>query len=136
MPWIIGSETFARRAERLARTGAGPERSVVRPSSKSSCDGPEAAACKEMALGVAGEVAGPHVLDGSIVNVAWCDDVSVDEFSQDCDGGRVGIIVVGASIQPRLPLLASRSRRSICATSASVVVMMRTPAHRPQDRSQ
>jgi len=109
MPWIICSKTFPGRAERLARTGAGPQRPVVRPSSKSSCDGPEAAPCKEMALGVSGEVAGPHVFDRSIVDVAWCDDVSIDEFSQDCDGRRIDFVVPGTSIQPRLPVLASRS---------------------------
>jgi hypothetical protein len=50
MPWIICSSTFARRREWLAGAGTGPEGFVVRPASKSSCNGPEPASCEEMAL--------------------------------------------------------------------------------------
>jgi hypothetical protein len=63
MPWIIGSEPFAGRRERLAWAGAGPEWSVVRPSSKSSCNGPESAAGEEVTLGEACEVIGLNFLD-------------------------------------------------------------------------
>jgi hypothetical protein len=70
MPWIIGSEPFAGRRERLTGTGAGPKRSVVWPSGKSCCDGPETTACEEMALGVACNVIGLDFLDGAGVDIA------------------------------------------------------------------
>jgi hypothetical protein len=53
MPWIIGSEPFAGSRERLAGARAGPELPIVRPSNKSSCDGPETSPGKEMTLRVA-----------------------------------------------------------------------------------
>jgi hypothetical protein len=96
MPWIIGSEPFAGRRERLARTGAGPEWSVVRPSSKSSCDGPEAPAGEEMALGVAVEVIGHHFLDGAGVDIARRQNTVIDERAEDMRSGMVEFVVVGA----------------------------------------
>jgi len=63
MPRVVGTETAPSRAERLARAGASPEWAVVRPASKSSCNGPEASACEEMSLRVAVEVIGLDILD-------------------------------------------------------------------------
>ncbi|AMP06555.1 hypothetical protein CPter91_4240 [Collimonas pratensis] len=58
MALVIKSSSFACRAERLARTGTGPNRSIVRPSSASKCIGPYADAGEEVALRVS-------------VNVVW-----------------------------------------------------------------
>jgi len=98
MPWIICSGSFACLRERLARTGAGPEGPFVSPASKSSCNGPEATAGKEVALGVAAEVVGVDDLDRSGVDVAWHDDATSDEFTQDVCGSFVVLVVVGADI--------------------------------------
>ena len=56
VPLVIKPSTFACRAERLARTGAGPNRSIVRPTRTSQGKAPNANAGEEMALGKTGEV--------------------------------------------------------------------------------
>jgi hypothetical protein len=63
MPWIIGSEPFARRAERLAGARGGPEGPVVGPAGHSGGDGPEAAASEEVDLGKSCEVIWRQVHD-------------------------------------------------------------------------
>jgi len=95
MPWIICSETFSRRAERLAGAASGPEGGVVRPSSKSSCDGPETASGEEMDLGEACKVIWRQFLDGAGVDDAGRDHACVDHVLQDVRGGRVDLVVEG-----------------------------------------
>jgi hypothetical protein len=51
VPLVIKPSSFACRAERLARTGTSPNRSVVAPSGRPEGMGPNANACEEMALG-------------------------------------------------------------------------------------
>ena len=50
VPLVIKPSSFACRAERLARTGTSPNRSVVAPSGRPEGMGPNANACEEMAL--------------------------------------------------------------------------------------
>jgi hypothetical protein len=95
MPWIICSETFARRGERLARARSRPDGTIVWPSSKSRCNGPEAASGKEMGLGVVSKVIRFDILDRSIVNIAGRDHVAGNQFAQYRAGGRVYLVVVG-----------------------------------------
>jgi hypothetical protein len=50
VPLIIKPASFACRAERLAGTGTGPDRSMIRPSGSTEGIGPDADAGEEMAL--------------------------------------------------------------------------------------
>jgi hypothetical protein len=50
VPLVIKPSSLACRAERLARTGTSPNRSVVTPSGRPEGMGPDANACEEMAL--------------------------------------------------------------------------------------
>lgn len=56
VPLVSKPKSCACRAERLARTGTGPNRSVIRPSGHAEGVAPDADSCEEMALCVASEV--------------------------------------------------------------------------------
>jgi hypothetical protein len=58
VPLVSKRSSLACRAERLAGAGTGPNRSVVRPAGEPKRGRPAADAGEEVALGVAGEVAG------------------------------------------------------------------------------
>lgn len=58
---VVEPLAFARCTERLARAGASPDGSVVRPSGETEGVGPDADPGEEVALGVALEVARSHV---------------------------------------------------------------------------
>jgi len=103
MPWIIDAEPFAGRRERLAGAGGGPEGPVVRPSSKSSCDGPEAGSGEEMDLRVACEVIGLDILDAAVIDIAGRDQAIGDQAAQDMRGVAVELVVVGARDLPHDP---------------------------------
>jgi hypothetical protein len=102
MPWIICSSAFACRAERLAGTGAGPERGAIRPSSKSSCDRPKSAACEKVGLGVSCNVIRRHFLDGAGINVAGRNHALIDHVAENGSGCRVDLVVIGrhATLHP------------------------------------
>jgi hypothetical protein len=50
VPLVIEPASFACRGERLAGTGAGPDRAVVRPAGSTQGIGPDADAGEEVAL--------------------------------------------------------------------------------------
>ena len=56
VPLVSKPSSFACRAERLARTGTGPNRSIVWPAGEAKCVAPNADAGEEVALGEAVEV--------------------------------------------------------------------------------
>lgn len=97
MPWIGGPEPLAGCAERLTGTGSGPNRSGVRPASKSSCKGPDAGACEKVDLRVAFEIIGLDILDGAIVDIAGCDQPVGDQAAQHIRRIAVELVVVGSS---------------------------------------
>lgn len=70
MPWIVGTSALARRAERLARARAGPERPVVGPSGEAGGEAPASDTGEEVTLDVADEVVGLDVSDAAGVDVA------------------------------------------------------------------
>jgi hypothetical protein len=82
MPWIICSRLSSSAAKRLARAGAAPKRSLIRPPSHSGGGAPSADSGEEVALGVACEVMGLNVLDGASINIAGgdqpCGDVVLE----------------------------------------------------------
>lgn len=63
MPLVSDPASFARRAERLAWAGAGPDRPVIRPSGEAEGVGPDPDPSEEIALGEAGEVARLDIFD-------------------------------------------------------------------------
>lgn len=63
MPWVIDTAALARVAERLARTGPGPQGAVVGPAGETGGEGPTPNAGEEMGLGVSPQVIRLHVLD-------------------------------------------------------------------------
>jgi hypothetical protein len=93
--FVVKSFLLASDRERLAWATSGPERPIVRPSSKSSCKGPDADASEEMALCEASEIVWLHVNDGSLVNLAWRNVSSSNKVSQPLGGVGVDFVIVG-----------------------------------------
>lgn len=58
---VVGSFTFPRRAEGLARAGAGPDGAVVGPSGLTEGVTPDADSGEEVALGESSEVVGSNI---------------------------------------------------------------------------
>jgi hypothetical protein len=56
VPLVISPSAFACRAERLARCGTGPNRSIIWPIGEPKRERPAGNSCKEMALTVSGKV--------------------------------------------------------------------------------
>jgi len=73
MARVIKPKSLACLGVRLARTGTGPNRSVIWPAGAAKGERPATEAGEEMALGIRAEVIGVHVLYGSFVDVAWRD---------------------------------------------------------------
>jgi hypothetical protein len=80
MPLIIKPASFACRAERLARAGAGPDGAVVSPSSVTECVTPDPDAGEEVALGVSGKLTWPNVAYVSLIYLSWSDVPRLDKF--------------------------------------------------------
>jgi hypothetical protein len=95
VPLVSKPSSFACRAERLARTGTGPNRSVVWPASTAESQAPDPDAGEEVALCEAGEVGRAHVLDASLIDDAGRDVSSVDEVSEPLSCIGVDLVVVG-----------------------------------------
>ena len=97
VPRVIEPAAFACRAERLAREGSGPDRSVVRPSGKSQGVGPDTDPGEEVALRVSSEVIWAYVLYAALVHIAGGDVTGGDQVPQPLDGVRLDFVVVGAA---------------------------------------
>jgi hypothetical protein len=95
VPLVSKPSSFACRAERLARTGTGPNRSVVWPASTAESQAPDPDAGEEMALGELAEVVGAHVLDASGVNDAIGDVSGGDEVAEPAGCIFINLVVVG-----------------------------------------
>jgi hypothetical protein len=95
VPLVIKRKSFACRAERLARAGTGPNRSIVGPAGTPQRVRPDADAGKEMALGVGLEIAGVYILYVSFIYVAWRDVAGGYQVAQPCGGVCVDFVVVG-----------------------------------------
>jgi hypothetical protein len=95
VPLVSKPSSFACRAERLARTGTGPNRSVVCPASTAESQAPDADAGEEMALGELAQVCGAHVLDAAGVDDAIGDVAGGDEVAEPTGCIVVNLVVVG-----------------------------------------
>jgi hypothetical protein len=69
--------------------------SIVAPAGKSESSRPSTDAGEEMALRVAPQIVGPHVDDGSLVDIAWCDVSGGDEVAEPLGGIGIDLVVVG-----------------------------------------
>jgi hypothetical protein len=80
MPLVSKPSSVACRAERLARAGTRPNRSIIWPAGGTKRVGPDTDAGKEMALGKSKQVVGSHIenapsVDNARRNVAGFDEV-------------------------------------------------------------
>jgi hypothetical protein len=82
-------------AEGLAGAASRPERSVVGPSSQSSCEGPPSDSSEEVGLGVSLHVIRLHLLDAALVHVARRNVPGVDQVPKPLRCIGVDLVVVG-----------------------------------------
>jgi hypothetical protein len=94
VPLVIKPSSFACRGERLARTGTGPNRSIVRPASASKRVRPDADSGEEMALVVTSQVIRSDILNAPFVDVAKSDMPGGDQVAQPLRGVWVVLVVV------------------------------------------
>jgi hypothetical protein len=73
VPLVSKTSSFACRAERLARAGTGPNRSIIWPSGAAKGVGPHTDSGEKVALCVSAEVARSNILDAPFVHVTRCD---------------------------------------------------------------
>lgn len=92
---VVETSAFAGGAERLTWTRAGPNRTLVTPPGAAERVAPDADPGEEVALGIASEVIGAHVLDAAVVDIAWRDVSSLDEFAQPRRRERIVFIIIG-----------------------------------------
>lgn len=96
MARVIKPSSFACRGERLARTGTGPNRSIIWPAGAAKGERPDADSREEVALCVVLEVIWVNILDRSFVDVARCYVAGGDQVSKPLSGIWVEFVVVGA----------------------------------------
>lgn len=70
VPLVIKPSSRACLGERLARTGTGPNRSIIWPAGAAKSVGPHPDAGEEMALGIRLEIVWSNIADVPLVNVA------------------------------------------------------------------
>jgi hypothetical protein len=101
VPLVIKPSSRACRAERLARTGTSPNRSIIGPAGAAKGVGPNADAGEEMALGVGLEVIRMNILDRAFVYVARRDVASGNEVAEPLRGVWVDLVVIRSHTAPR-----------------------------------
>jgi hypothetical protein len=95
VPLVSKPSSFACLGERLARTGASPNRSVVAPSGSPKGVAPNADAGEEVALRETAQVAWEDILDASLVNDSMGDVSGINEVSEPLSCIGVDLVVVG-----------------------------------------
>lgn len=96
VPLVSKAKSCACRAERLARTGTGPNRSVVTPSSHAEGARPYADSGEKVALSVWAEVVRSNIPDVSLVDVARRNVAGGDQVAQPLRGVWLDLVVVGS----------------------------------------
>lgn len=94
--WISKPKSLACLGVRLARTGTGPNRSIIRPSGPPKGERPDSDSREEVTLCVVLEVIWVNILDRSFVDVARCYVAGGDQVSKPLSGIWVDFVVVGA----------------------------------------
>jgi hypothetical protein len=77
VPLVSKPRLAACRGERLAWAASGPNRPVIRPTSKTQGVAPSADAGEKVALIIARKVSGGNVKDGTLVNVAGRNEIGM-----------------------------------------------------------
>ena len=99
MPRVICAGSLSGGAEGLTGTVPGPDGPVVGPLGESERGAPASDPGEEVALRVACEVIGCHVLDIARVHVARRDVAGRDQVAEPLRGIRLVLVVVGAAHQ-------------------------------------
>jgi hypothetical protein len=95
VPLVSKSKSCACRAERLARTGTSPNRSVVGPSSEPKRERPSTDSGEEVALCIASQVIRSDISNISLINVAGGNVAGGNQVTQLLRGVTVVLVVVG-----------------------------------------
>lgn len=94
VPWVLKPKSIACRGERLARTGTGPNRSIICPAGAPKGEGPDTDAGEEVALLETAQVAGVDILDTPFIHDAWRDVAGVYQVAQPLSGIGVYFVVI------------------------------------------
>jgi hypothetical protein len=98
VPLVIKPSAFACRAERLARTGTSPNRSVVAPAGLSEGVAPHANACEKVALGESAQVAWVNIFYAPFIHNAGRNVPGVNQVAQPLGGRWVNLVVIGRHV--------------------------------------
>jgi hypothetical protein len=94
VPLVSKPIAFACRAERLARTGTGPDGAVVTPSGKAQRIGPETNPGEKVTLGISGKVVWCDIFNAPGVHIASHNVTFHDENLQNPCSERVDLVVI------------------------------------------
>jgi hypothetical protein len=114
VPLVSKPSSFACRAERLARTGTGPNRSIVGQPARRERKGPDADAGEEMALGESCKVGGVYILNAPFVDHARRDVAGGDQVAQPLRPRMGRSRCSRRSWRPAVPAVGGSSKR-VCA---------------------
>jgi hypothetical protein len=95
VPLVIKPSSFACRAERLARTGTRPNRSVITPSGLSKGVTPYANSGKKVALGEATQITWVNIFNTPFVNISGRDVARNNQVAQPLGCTLVKLVVIG-----------------------------------------
>ncbi len=94
VPLVSKPRSFACLAERLARTGTSPNRSVIRPSGEPKGVAPDADSGEEMALRESTQVVRSDILNAPFVHDAWRNVPSIDQVAHPLGCEWLDLVVV------------------------------------------
>lgn len=103
VPLVIKPSALACRAERLARTGTGPNRSVVGPAGAAQGQAPDTNAGEKVALGELAQVVGVNIFNAPFVNNAGRYVAGFNQVAQPLGGVGVDFVVIGLGWAHRIP---------------------------------
>lgn len=96
VPLVSKPSSLACLGERLARTGTGPNRSIIWPACSAQGIGPNTNTGEEVALGVGLEVVGVNIFNAPFINITRCNVARSDEVAQPLGCIRLYLVVVGS----------------------------------------
>lgn len=96
VPLIIKSSSFACRAERLARTGTGPNRSIVGPACAPEGMRPDADTGEEVALCVSANIFWSNIFNAPFIDITGGDVPPPNQISQPLSRVGINFVVVGS----------------------------------------
>jgi hypothetical protein len=98
VPDVVKPSSAARRAERLARAGSGPDGAVVGPAGLAKGVGPDADASEEMALSESRKFSWRDIGDAPLVDYPIGDVALPDQLAQPRRRERVDLVVPGGHV--------------------------------------